>query len=179
MLLSPDESTLLSLQASICSVVFSALTDPSVQLQLIGIRALTVLGSLQGWCLVSLKEAEAGVSPWFWRCHVASGTSSPAVCGCTGAVAAFFTWAMSFRDTMSLPCLFKLGTFYLWCLACCCIAASVDKGKSCWPEHGHLCLWLKVGFFLALVPGFLSHSDLELVADHLIRLTLHEDSQSR
>ncbi|XP_064000650.1 MMS19 nucleotide excision repair protein homolog isoform X2 [Pogoniulus pusillus] len=72
-LVEEDESTLLSLRASICSVVFSALTDPSVQLQLIGIRALTVLGSLQ---------------------------------------------------------------------------------------------------------GFLSHSDLELVADHLIRLTLHEDSQS-
>ncbi|NXG65585.1 MMS19 protein, partial [Hemiprocne comata] len=42
-----DESTLLSLQAPVCSVVFSALTDPSVQLQLVGIRALTVLGSLQ------------------------------------------------------------------------------------------------------------------------------------
>ncbi|NXT69059.1 MMS19 protein, partial [Chaetops frenatus] len=44
-----DESTLLSLQAPICSVVFSALTDPSVQLQLVGIKALTVLGSLQGF----------------------------------------------------------------------------------------------------------------------------------
>ncbi|NXD67861.1 MMS19 protein, partial [Eolophus roseicapillus] len=44
-----EESTLLSLQAPICSVVFSALTDPSVQLQLVGIRALTVLGSLQGF----------------------------------------------------------------------------------------------------------------------------------
>ncbi|KAM9612148.1 MMS19 nucleotide excision repair protein homolog isoform 1-T1 [Morphnus guianensis] len=73
-----DESTLLSLRAPVCSVVFSALTDPSVQLQLVGIRALTVLGSLQ-----------------------------------------------------------------------------------------------------ALVPGFLSPSDLELVVDHLIRLALHEeDSQS-
>uniref|UniRef100_A0A8C0EXC3 MMS19 nucleotide excision repair protein n=1 Tax=Bubo bubo TaxID=30461 RepID=A0A8C0EXC3_BUBBB len=41
-----DGSTLLSLQAQVCSVVFSALTDPSVQLQLVGIRALTVLGSL-------------------------------------------------------------------------------------------------------------------------------------
>ncbi|NXU39401.1 MMS19 protein, partial [Drymodes brunneopygia] len=44
-----DESTLLSLQAPVCSVVFSALTDPSVQLQLVGIKALTVLGSLQGF----------------------------------------------------------------------------------------------------------------------------------
>ncbi|NWQ72814.1 MMS19 protein, partial [Columbina picui] len=44
-----DESTLLSLQGSVCSVVFSALTDPSVQLQLVGIRALTVLGCLQGF----------------------------------------------------------------------------------------------------------------------------------
>ncbi|NXF50695.1 MMS19 protein, partial [Oceanites oceanicus] len=44
-----DESTLLSLRVPVCSVVFSALTDPSVQLQLVGIRALTVLGSLQGF----------------------------------------------------------------------------------------------------------------------------------
>ncbi|XP_010180671.1 PREDICTED: MMS19 nucleotide excision repair protein homolog [Mesitornis unicolor] len=44
-----DENTLLLLQAPVCSVVFSALTDPSVQLQLVGIRALTVLGSLQGF----------------------------------------------------------------------------------------------------------------------------------
>ncbi|XP_029814444.1 MMS19 nucleotide excision repair protein homolog isoform X2 [Manacus vitellinus] len=44
-----DESTLLSLQGPVCSVVFSALTDPSVQLQLVGIKALTLLGSLQGF----------------------------------------------------------------------------------------------------------------------------------
>ncbi|XP_014106034.1 PREDICTED: MMS19 nucleotide excision repair protein homolog isoform X1 [Pseudopodoces humilis] len=44
-----DENTLLSLQALVCSVVFSALMDPSVQLQLVGIKALTVLGSLQGF----------------------------------------------------------------------------------------------------------------------------------
>uniref|UniRef100_A0A8B9SMN4 MMS19 nucleotide excision repair protein n=1 Tax=Anas platyrhynchos TaxID=8839 RepID=A0A8B9SMN4_ANAPL len=44
-----DESAVLSLRAPVCSVVFSALTDPSVQLQLVGIRALTVLGSLQGF----------------------------------------------------------------------------------------------------------------------------------
>ncbi|NWS84455.1 MMS19 protein, partial [Toxostoma redivivum] len=44
-----DESTLLSLQAPVCSVVFSALLDPSVQLQLVGVKALTVLGSLQGF----------------------------------------------------------------------------------------------------------------------------------
>uniref|UniRef100_A0A663MCI8 MMS19 nucleotide excision repair protein n=1 Tax=Athene cunicularia TaxID=194338 RepID=A0A663MCI8_ATHCN len=60
-----DESSLLSLQAQVCSVVFSALTDPSVQLQLVGIRALTVLGSLQ--------------VPWAWHglvlpCHFALST---------------------------------------------------------------------------------------------------------
>ncbi|XP_053927149.1 MMS19 nucleotide excision repair protein homolog isoform X2 [Cuculus canorus] len=44
-----DESTLLLLRDQVCSVVFSALTDPSVQLQLVGIRALMVLGSLQGF----------------------------------------------------------------------------------------------------------------------------------
>lgn len=32
---------------------------------------------------------------------------------------------------------------------------------------------------MALFTGFLSSSNLELVADHLIRLALHEDSQSR
>ncbi|NXG78139.1 MMS19 protein, partial [Baryphthengus martii] len=51
-----DESTLLSLRALVCSVVFSALTDPSVQLQLVGIRTLTVLGSLQG--LLSSSDLE-------------------------------------------------------------------------------------------------------------------------
>ncbi|XP_071420425.1 MMS19 nucleotide excision repair protein homolog isoform X1 [Pithys albifrons albifrons] len=44
-----DEGTLLSRQAPVCSVVFSALMDASVQLQLVGIKALTVLGSLQGF----------------------------------------------------------------------------------------------------------------------------------
>lgn len=61
MSLSPDESILQSHQAPVCSVVFSALMDPSVQLQLVGIKALTVLGSLQGWCLFSL-ETEGDVS---------------------------------------------------------------------------------------------------------------------
>ncbi|NXG17043.1 MMS19 protein, partial [Grallaria varia] len=51
-----DESTLLSLQAPVCSVVFSALTDASVQLQLVGIKALTVLGSLQGFLSSSDME---------------------------------------------------------------------------------------------------------------------------
>ncbi|NXP25118.1 MMS19 protein, partial [Scytalopus superciliaris] len=51
-----DESTLLSLQAPVCSVVFSALTDASVQLQLVGIKALTVLGSLQGFLSASDLE---------------------------------------------------------------------------------------------------------------------------
>nr|XP_005289433.1 MMS19 nucleotide excision repair protein homolog isoform X1 [Chrysemys picta bellii] len=43
-----EESALLCSQAPLCSVLFSALTDPSVQLQLVGIRALTVLGTLPG-----------------------------------------------------------------------------------------------------------------------------------
>lgn len=79
LLLSLEESTLLSLQAPVCSVVFSALTDPSVQLQLVGIRALTVVGSLQGWCLVSLGEAEGGVTLcWDTRCCMTAGMSLPA-----------------------------------------------------------------------------------------------------
>ncbi|NWZ35499.1 MMS19 protein, partial [Brachypodius atriceps] len=54
-----DESILLSLQAPVCSVVFSALVDPSVQLQLVGIKALTVLGSLQGF--LSSSDLELAV----------------------------------------------------------------------------------------------------------------------
>ncbi|KAL9846651.1 MMS19 nucleotide excision repair protein homolog isoform 2-T2 [Geothlypis trichas] len=51
-----DESPLLLHQAPVCSVVFSALLDPSVQLQLVGIKALTVLGSLQGFLSSSNLE---------------------------------------------------------------------------------------------------------------------------
>ncbi|XP_074855441.1 MMS19 nucleotide excision repair protein homolog isoform X2 [Carettochelys insculpta] len=43
-----DESPLLCSRAPLCSVLFAALTEPSVQLQLVGIRALTVLGTLPG-----------------------------------------------------------------------------------------------------------------------------------
>uniref|UniRef100_A0A8C8R709 MMS19 nucleotide excision repair protein n=1 Tax=Pelusios castaneus TaxID=367368 RepID=A0A8C8R709_9SAUR len=43
-----EESALLRSRAPLSSVVFSALTDRSVQLQLVGIRALTVLGTLPG-----------------------------------------------------------------------------------------------------------------------------------
>ncbi|EMP27912.1 MMS19 nucleotide excision repair protein like protein [Chelonia mydas] len=43
-----EESALLCSRAPLCSVLFSALTDPSVQLQLVGIQALTVLGTLPG-----------------------------------------------------------------------------------------------------------------------------------
>uniref|UniRef100_A0A674I659 MMS19 nucleotide excision repair protein n=1 Tax=Terrapene triunguis TaxID=2587831 RepID=A0A674I659_9SAUR len=58
-----EESALLCSQAPLCSVLFSALTDPSVQLQLVGIRALTVLGTLPGWCLPGGRgEAGAGSS---------------------------------------------------------------------------------------------------------------------
>ncbi|XP_071302373.1 MMS19 nucleotide excision repair protein homolog isoform X1 [Agelaius tricolor] len=51
-----DESPLLLHQAPVCSVVFSALLDPSVQLQLVGIKALTVLGSLKGFLSSSNLE---------------------------------------------------------------------------------------------------------------------------
>ncbi|NXA42307.1 MMS19 protein, partial [Eudromia elegans] len=44
-----EEGALQALRAPLCSVVFSAVTEPSVQLQLVGIRVLTVLGSLQGF----------------------------------------------------------------------------------------------------------------------------------
>ncbi|KAH0623837.1 hypothetical protein JD844_006991 [Phrynosoma platyrhinos] len=43
-----DKSPLLLSKASLCSMVFSAVTEPNVQLQLVGIQALTFLGSLQG-----------------------------------------------------------------------------------------------------------------------------------
>uniref|UniRef100_A0A8D0GZM9 MMS19 nucleotide excision repair protein n=1 Tax=Sphenodon punctatus TaxID=8508 RepID=A0A8D0GZM9_SPHPU len=43
-----DDNPLLGSKATLCSVVFSAVTDPSVQLQLVGIRTLAVLGALRG-----------------------------------------------------------------------------------------------------------------------------------
>ncbi|XP_019357678.1 PREDICTED: MMS19 nucleotide excision repair protein homolog [Gavialis gangeticus] len=48
-----DETVLLDVRAPLCSVVFSALTDPSVQLQVVGVRALTVLGMLPGLLVAS------------------------------------------------------------------------------------------------------------------------------
>ncbi|XP_059586240.1 MMS19 nucleotide excision repair protein homolog isoform X2 [Alligator mississippiensis] len=48
-----DETVLLGVRAPLCSVVFSALTDPSVQLQIVGVRALTVLGALPGLLVAS------------------------------------------------------------------------------------------------------------------------------
>ncbi|KAJ7325106.1 hypothetical protein JRQ81_018126 [Phrynocephalus forsythii] len=43
-----ETSPLFSSRGSLCSMVFSALTEPNVQLQLVGVQALTFLGSLQG-----------------------------------------------------------------------------------------------------------------------------------
>ncbi|XP_054838282.1 MMS19 nucleotide excision repair protein homolog isoform X2 [Eublepharis macularius] len=43
-----DKSPLLCSKGALCSMVFSALVEPNVQLQLVGIRVLTFLGLLQG-----------------------------------------------------------------------------------------------------------------------------------
>ncbi|XP_030058755.1 MMS19 nucleotide excision repair protein homolog [Microcaecilia unicolor] len=51
-----DENALIGFKDSLCTVVYSALTDPNVQLQLVGIKALTVLGSLQGFFSASDME---------------------------------------------------------------------------------------------------------------------------
>ncbi|XP_029466021.1 MMS19 nucleotide excision repair protein homolog isoform X2 [Rhinatrema bivittatum] len=51
-----DDNALTGFKDALCNVVFSALTDPSIQLQLVGIKALTVLGSLQG--LLSASDME-------------------------------------------------------------------------------------------------------------------------
>ncbi|XP_028586375.2 MMS19 nucleotide excision repair protein homolog isoform X1 [Podarcis muralis] len=51
-----DKSPLLCFKDALCSVVFSALSESSVQLQLVGIRVLTFLGSLQG--LLTLSDVE-------------------------------------------------------------------------------------------------------------------------
>uniref|UniRef100_A0A674I430 MMS19 nucleotide excision repair protein n=1 Tax=Terrapene triunguis TaxID=2587831 RepID=A0A674I430_9SAUR len=60
-----EESALLCSQAPLCSVLFSALTDPSVQLQLVGIRALTVLGTavLQALCPLRVAGPTRRLSP--------------------------------------------------------------------------------------------------------------------
>nr|XP_033796667.1 MMS19 nucleotide excision repair protein homolog isoform X2 [Geotrypetes seraphini] len=51
-----DENALTGFKDCLCTVMYSALTDPNVQLQLVGIKALTALGSLQG--LLSTSDME-------------------------------------------------------------------------------------------------------------------------
>lgn len=158
-------------------MVFSALTDPSVQLQLVGIRALTVLGSLQGWCLVSLGEAEGSVI-LFWETLCLWLLGHP----CLLSVGAQKQW-QHFIPGPSVPGILSLS------LACFSWASCISgvwrpaalllawrRGK----DGGQNSLWLRAGPLYDFFPGFLSPSDLELVVDHLIRLALcEEDSQSR
>ncbi|XP_029391125.1 MMS19 nucleotide excision repair protein homolog isoform X2 [Mus pahari] len=54
-----DERPLSSFKDQLCSLVFMALTDPSTQLQLVGIRTLTVLGAQPG--LLSAEDLELTV----------------------------------------------------------------------------------------------------------------------
>ncbi|KAM3835410.1 MMS19 nucleotide excision repair protein homolog isoform 3-T3 [Vipera latastei] len=51
-----DKSPLLSCKDSLCSIVFSALAEPNIQLQLVGIQILTFLGSRQE--LLDLTDVE-------------------------------------------------------------------------------------------------------------------------
>ncbi|NXE88486.1 MMS19 protein, partial [Menura novaehollandiae] len=91
-----DESTLLSLQAPICSVVFSALTDPGVQLQLVGIKALTVLGSLQGF--LSSSDLELVVDHLIrLALHEEDSQSSEAAMEAAGSLAPIYPKVFSGR----------------------------------------------------------------------------------
>ncbi|XP_027503972.1 MMS19 nucleotide excision repair protein homolog [Corapipo altera] len=84
-----DESTLLSLQGPVCSVVFSALMDPSVQLQLVGIKALTLLGSLQGF--LSSSELELVVDHLIrLALHEEDSQSSEAAMEAAGSLAPIY-----------------------------------------------------------------------------------------
>ncbi|NWU74696.1 MMS19 protein, partial [Onychorhynchus coronatus] len=91
-----DESTLLSLQAPVCSVVFSALTDPSVQLQLVGIKALTLLGSLQGF--LSSSDLELVVDHLIrLALHEEDSQSSEAAMEASGSLAPIYPKVFSGR----------------------------------------------------------------------------------
>ncbi|XP_032921982.1 MMS19 nucleotide excision repair protein homolog isoform X1 [Catharus ustulatus] len=91
-----DESTLLSLQAPVCSVVFSALLDPSVQLQLVGIKALTVLGSLQGF--LSSSDLELVVDHLIrLALHEEDSQSSEAAMEAAGSLAPIYPKVFSGR----------------------------------------------------------------------------------
>ncbi|XP_030308861.1 MMS19 nucleotide excision repair protein homolog [Calypte anna] len=91
-----DESTLLLLRAPICSVVFSALTDASVQLQLVGVRALTVLGSLQGF--LSPSDLELVVDHLIrLALHEEDSQSSEAAMEAAGSLAPFYPKVFSGR----------------------------------------------------------------------------------
>ena len=60
--LSPGERPLSGFKDQLCSLVFTALTDPNTQLQLVGIRTLTVLGAQPG--TLKRKEKERGIGPF-------------------------------------------------------------------------------------------------------------------
>ncbi|NXY19000.1 MMS19 protein, partial [Atrichornis clamosus] len=94
--LEEDESTLLSLQAPVCSVVFSALTDSSVQLQLVAIKALTVLGSLQGF--LSSSDLELVVDHLIrLALHEEDSQSSEAAMEAAGSLAPIYPKVFSGR----------------------------------------------------------------------------------
>ncbi|NXS58429.1 MMS19 protein, partial [Brachypteracias leptosomus] len=105
-----DEGTLLSLRATVCSVVFSALTDPSMQLQLVGIRALTVLGSLQGF--LSPSDLELVVDHLIrLALHEEDSQSSEAAMEAAGSLAPIYPKVFSGRMVPRLEEELQSGVF--------------------------------------------------------------------
>ncbi|KAM4840379.1 MMS19 nucleotide excision repair protein homolog isoform X2 [Urocitellus parryii] len=89
-----DEKPLSGFKDQLCSLVFMALTDPSIQLQLVGIRTLTVLGAQPG--LLSSGDLELVVGHLYRLSFLEEDSQSwLAALEASGALAALYPVAFS------------------------------------------------------------------------------------
>uniref|UniRef100_A0A674I1L2 MMS19 nucleotide excision repair protein n=1 Tax=Terrapene triunguis TaxID=2587831 RepID=A0A674I1L2_9SAUR len=96
-------------EAPLCSVLFSALTDPSVQLQLVGIRALTVLGTLPALCPLRVAGPTRRLSPLLFL------PRSMAAMEAAGSLAPIYPGAFTGRMVQRLAEELQSGTGPGWC----------------------------------------------------------------
>uniref|UniRef100_A0A8D2D9X7 MMS19 nucleotide excision repair protein n=1 Tax=Sciurus vulgaris TaxID=55149 RepID=A0A8D2D9X7_SCIVU len=90
-----DENPLSGFKDQLCSLVFMALTDPSIQPQLVGIRTLTVLGAQPG--LLSTGDLELAVGHLYRLSFLEEDSQSCRVAAleASGALAALYPVAFS------------------------------------------------------------------------------------
>ncbi|XP_043840486.1 MMS19 nucleotide excision repair protein homolog isoform X3 [Dromiciops gliroides] len=83
-----DEIPLSGFKTALCSLVSLALADPSTQLQLVGIRALTVLGAQPG--LLSAEDLELAIDHLYRLSFLEDSQSCVAAMGASGTLATLY-----------------------------------------------------------------------------------------